>query len=178
MVACGTVNTDELRNALVQRMRNVQEALPDSLKAHCELGFMHIEHENLNRNYANTQTLLLHEPIHSIERQHFYVTEDNWAWDVPELAQAIEANGGVMRNPMTGDMFTTKDIHNLIMHPDGKHLAALQIAQQDLLQGVRPETITRMEKLAGIMVAQRSQNWSESWEQIGAFQAYVATCKS
>jgi hypothetical protein len=66
-----------------------------------------------------------------------------------ELAQAICANGGVMRNPLSHQMFTTNDIRAIISHPHGKHLAALEIEQKKLKLGVRPSTIDALDKLQG-----------------------------
>ncbi|KAL1601549.1 hypothetical protein SLS60_006464 [Paraconiothyrium brasiliense] len=168
------MSDDSIRDGLVKRMREVEMALPETLKIYCELGFMYIEHENLKRKYANDQTMLM-EPISDIPRYDFYVTEDNYAWDLSELVQAITANGGVMRNPLSKEMFTQKDVRGILASPHGKPLAALQIAQNEMSQGVRPETIVRMDKLADVMLVERERTAMKSRKAMDEFQAYIAT---
>ncbi|KAJ4348036.1 uncharacterized protein N0V89_009408 [Didymosphaeria variabile] len=168
------MSDDSVRDGLVKRMRDVEKALPESLKTYCELGFMHIEHENLKRKYANDQTMLM-EAIADIPRPDFYVTEDNYAWDLSELVEAITANGGVMRNPLSKDMFTQKDVRGILTSPHGNSLAALQITQNEMSQGVRPETIVRMDKLADVMLAEQDRTAMKSRKEMDEFQAYVAT---
>ena len=171
------VNDDSVREALVKRMLVIQNTLPETLKVYCELALMHVEHENLKRKYANEETMLL-EPIANIAREDFYVTEDNYAWDMSELVQAITANGGVMRNPLSKQMFTPKDVRGIMMSTHGKPLVALQVAQKEMSQGVRPETIARMDKLADVMLAEKERDSMQSRKALDEFQAYVATCKS
>jgi hypothetical protein len=72
---------DSVRDALVARRNTIESALPEVLKLHCELGFMHVEHEHLERNYVNDETMLGDE-IKDIPREDFYVTEDNYAWSM------------------------------------------------------------------------------------------------
>jgi hypothetical protein len=72
---------DSVRNALVTRRRAIESVLPDELKVHCELGFMHVEHEHLERNYVNDETMYGDE-VKDIPREDFYVTEDNYAWSM------------------------------------------------------------------------------------------------
>jgi hypothetical protein len=72
---------DTIRDALVKRRSAIDSTLPDGLKFHCELGFMHVEHEHLERNYVNDETMLGDE-IKDIPREDFYVTEDNYAWSM------------------------------------------------------------------------------------------------
>jgi hypothetical protein len=75
------VTSETIRSALVKRKSALEAALPEELRSHCELALMHVEHENecLDRNYVNTETMLMEE-IKDIPRTHFYVTEDNYAW--------------------------------------------------------------------------------------------------
>ena len=42
---------------------------------------MHVEHEHLERNYVNDETMLGDE-VKDIAREDFYVTEDNYAWSM------------------------------------------------------------------------------------------------
>ncbi|KAF1979097.1 hypothetical protein BU23DRAFT_523658 [Bimuria novae-zelandiae CBS 107.79] len=168
---------DEIREILVKRTRAIQKGLPESLKPHCELGFMHTEHENLHHKYANDAlgTMVLNRPLKEIPREDFYVTEDNYAWEISELTTAIRAGDGVMRNPLSKEMFTLKDIRGILRHPRGKALEALAIAQEEMSQGVRDDTITRMGKLAEIMLAEREQDQKKSRKAYDEFQAYIAT---
>jgi hypothetical protein len=72
---------DSIRDALVTRRRAIESVLPDELKIHCEHGFMHVEHEHLERNYVNDETMYGDE-VKDIPREDFYVTEDNYAWSM------------------------------------------------------------------------------------------------
>jgi hypothetical protein len=166
---------DAVRDVLVKRSDAVQSALPDDLKIYCELALMHIEHEYLKRNYANTETMLGDE-VKDIPRANFYVTEDNYAWDMEELVQAIRANNGVLRNPLSKDMFTPKDVKGILLHPLGKPLAALAVEQREMSKGVRAETITQMEKLAAILLEDQSSDTLPSRKAVDEFLAYIATC--
>lgn len=74
-------SNDSVRDALVKRMHAVEAALPDDLKIHCELGLMHVVHENLEKTYVNTETML-GDNVKDILRENLYVTEDNYAWDM------------------------------------------------------------------------------------------------
>jgi hypothetical protein len=168
-------NNDATRDALVKREAALEVALPDDLKIHCELALMHIEHENLDRNYANTETMYGDE-VKDISRANFYVTEDNYAWDMEELVAAIKASSGVLRNPLSKQMFTPKDVKGIYMHPLAKPLAALAVEQHEMSKGVRPETITRMEKLSSILLEDQSSDAIPSRHAVDEFLAYIATC--
>jgi hypothetical protein len=166
---------DAVRDVLVKRSDAVQSALPDNLKIYCELALMHMEHEYLKRNYVNTETMLGDE-VKDIPRANFYVTEDNYAWDMDELVQAISANNGVLRNPLSKDMFTPKDVKGILLHPLGKPLAALGVEQREMSKGVRAETITQMERLAAILLEDQSSDTVPSRVAVDEFLAYIATC--
>jgi hypothetical protein len=166
---------DAVRDALVKRVRALEAALPDDLKICTELALMHIEHENLDRNYVNNPDTMLGDLIKDIPRENFYVTEDNYAWDMEELAQAITANGGVMRNPLSKIMFTPKDIKGIVTHQHGKALGALQMAQHEMSKGVRPDTITKMEEMAKILLEDQSADSLPSRHAVDEFSAYCAT---
>lgn len=168
---------DVVRDALVKRVHALESALPDELKIHSELALMHIVHENLEKSYANDETML-GDLVKDIPRENFYVTEDNYAWDMDELVQAITANGGVMRNPLSKQMFTPKDVRGILMHPQGKTLAALQVQQHEMSKGVRPETISHLEKLGKVLLDDQSSDQLPSRHAIDEFLAYLATCKS
>lgn len=169
-------NNDALRDGLVQRRNAIESALPDNLKLHVDLALMHIEHEHLERNYANTETMLGDE-VKDIPRTNFLATEDNYAWDIEELVQAITVGKGIMRNPLSKELFTPKDVKCILMHPSGKHLAALAVEQHTMSKGVRAQTIDEMEKLSKVLLEDQSNDTIPSRKAVDAFLAYVATCK-
>lgn len=171
------VDDDTVRDALVKRMHSLESALPDSINFYPELAFMHVQHENLQKNYVNDETML-GDAVKDIPRENFLVTEDNYAWDMDELAQAITANGGVMRNPLSRQLFTPKDIRGIVQHPLGKRLAALQLEQHEMSKGVRDETITQLEKLAKLLLDDQSSDALPSRHAVDEFLAYIATRKS
>lgn len=169
-------NTDKVRDALVKRKTALEVALPDELKVFCQAALMHMEHEQLGRNYSNTETMY-GDSVKDIPRSNFLVTEDNYAWDMDELVAAIKAASGVLRNPLSKQMFTPTDVKAIYMHPLAKSLAALAVAQKEMSQGVRPETILRMEKLSGVLLEDQSADTLPSRHAVDEFLAYVATCK-
>jgi hypothetical protein len=171
------VDDDAIRDALVKRVRALEAALPDDLKIRSELALMHVEHENLDRNYVNNPDTMLGDLIKDIPRENFYVTEDNYAWDMEELSQAITANGGVMRNPLSKIMFTPKDIRGIVTHQHGRALGALQMAQHEMSKGVRPDTISKMEEMARILLEDQSADSLPSRHAVDEFSAYCATRK-
>lgn len=131
------LDNDGVREALVKRVQTLEAALPETLKSHGSTALMHVEHEILRKMYIGGDTTMLGDPISEIPRESFYVTEDGYAWDLSELSQAISSNGGVMRNPLSHQMFTTNDIRAIVQHPLGKHLAALDIEQKKLKLGMK-----------------------------------------
>ncbi|KAF2471458.1 uncharacterized protein BDR25DRAFT_303448, partial [Lindgomyces ingoldianus] len=168
-------DNDAIRDALAKRVHALESALPEGLKVHPEIALMHIEHEFLKtKNYVNDETML-GDAIIDIPRENFWVTEDGYAWDMDELAQAIKANGGVMRNPLSRQMFTPKDIRGIVSHPEGRQLAALQVQQHEMSKGVRPATIEHLEKLGKILLEDQSSDQLPSRHAIDEFMAYCAT---
>jgi len=95
-----------------------------------------------------------------------------------ELVQAIQANGGVLRNPLSREMFTPKDVKGILLHPTGKSLAALRVEQREMSKGVRTETIVQMEKLSTILLADQSSDTLPSRKAVDEFLLYIATRKS
>ncbi len=63
----------------------------------------------------------------------------------------------------------------IVQHPLGKRLAALQIEQSKLSQGVRPKTIEELEKMSTVLLADMSSDQMESRRVVEAFRAYIAT---
>jgi hypothetical protein len=167
---------EKVRVALVKRIESLETALPNNLKIYCDLGLMHVVHENLEKSYVNDETML-GDSVKDVPREDFYVTEDNYFWAMSELVQAITVNGGVMRNPLNKHMFTPKDIRGILVHPLGKPLHAIRIKQNEMSRGVRPDTITHMEKLGMILLEDNSSDQLASRHAIDEFTAYIATCK-
>jgi hypothetical protein len=137
---------------------------------------MHLEHEQLGRNYTNTETMY-GDAVKDIPRSNFYVTEDNYAWDMDELVAAIKAGSGVLRNPLSKQMFTPTDVKGIYSHPLATPLAALAVEQREMSKGIRPETISRMEKLSSVLLEDQSADTLPSRHAVDEFLAYVATCK-
>ncbi|KAL6707028.1 hypothetical protein ACN47E_004780 [Coniothyrium glycines] len=171
-----SATADTIRSALLMRKTALEFVLPEGIRLQCEVALMHIEHENicLDRNYVNTETMLM-EKVSDIPRCRFYVTEDNYAWDLQELVDAITANSGIFRNPLSRDMFTPKDVKGILIHPLGKSLSALAVEQHDMAKGVRAATIAQMEKLSKVLLEDQSSDTIPSRKAVDEFLAYVAT---
>ncbi|KAI8943529.1 hypothetical protein NX059_001525 [Plenodomus lindquistii] len=167
-------DNDKIRDYLVKRRKMLSLALPEHMRIHCDLALMHMEHEHLGRNYANTETMLM-DDVKDIPRENFYVTEDNYAWDISELVNAIKANSGVLRNPLSKEMFTPHDIKGILMHPLGKPLAALAVEQHEMSKGIRIATIEKMETLARILLEDQSSETIPSRIAVDEFLVYIAT---
>jgi hypothetical protein len=165
---------DDIRERLVKRKTLLEAALPESMQQFSTAALTHIEREYLRKKYVNSETMLDNR-IEDIPKRNFFVSEDNYAWDMEELAQAIASNDGVMRNPLSRQMFSESDIRMMLTHPLGQRLKPLQVAQSQLKKGVRPATIDRIEKLGRIMLADQSADAAPCREAIDEFQAYVAT---
>ena len=128
-------NYDTIRDALIKRVSSLKALVPEDVKMLVDRALMHAEHELLHRSYVNTETMY-GDAVSDISRENFWASEDGYAWDMDELAQAITTNKGVMRNPLSKVMFTTADVRNIVQHPLGKGLAALQMDQSKLKRGL------------------------------------------
>jgi hypothetical protein len=169
------LDTDALRGRLVKRRTLLEAALPDSMHQNLIAAFAQIEREFLKRRYANSVTMVGGESIEDIPASNFFVSEDNYAWDMEELAAAIEANDGVMRNPLSKQMFTEEDIRMILAHSLGQRLRPLQMAQNQLRKGVRPKTIDKVDKLGRTMLDDQTMDSAPSRKAMDEFLAYVAT---
>ncbi|KAI9892428.1 MAG: hypothetical protein M1814_001385 [Vezdaea aestivalis] len=138
------------------------------------MALMHVEHEIFKREYAVRETML-GDKVSDIPRSNFWVSEDNYPWDMDELVQAISANGGVARNPLTKQLFTADDTKAIIAHSLGKCLAALAVEQSELSKGVRPDTIGHLKMLSGIFLGHDTEDQLESRSAVDKFFVYVAT---
>jgi len=169
-----SMTDDAVRRALVKRVEVLQCALPGELQQYATAALMHVEHEELNRKYVNDETMY-GENIRDIPRSKFFTTEDGYAWDLEELVKAIEVNGGVMRNPLSRQMFTEADIRAIVRHPLGKYLAALSLEQSNLVRGVREATIRQLETLSQTLLSDENTDQIVSRHAIDSFVAYIAT---
>ncbi|KAF2461824.1 hypothetical protein BDY21DRAFT_1605 [Lineolata rhizophorae] len=170
----GDVSNDIVREALSRRIRVLEAALPETLGHIPKTALMHVEHEELGRSYVNDETMY-GDPVAAIPRESFWVSEDGFAWDMGELALALSTNSGVMRNPLSREMFSVGDVRAIISHPLGKRLAALQVEQSKLSQGVRPATTDMLEQLSAALLADQSSDQLASRHAIDAFSSYIAT---
>ena len=165
---------DTLRDALIKRASSLRALVPEGVKMLADRALMHAEHELLHRSYVNTETML-GDAVSDIRRENFWASEDGYAWDMDELAQAITSNGGVMRNPLSKVMFTPADVRDIVHHPRGECLAALQIDQSKLKRGLRPTTIDELAKLAKVLLEDMTADQVPSRRAIDEFAAYLAT---
>lgn len=171
------LKNDAIREALVKRVHALSAALPSDFPNIALTALMHVEHETLGREYVNHETML-GDSIADVIRSHFWVSEDGYAWDMDELAQALKSNDGVMRNPLSREIITTEDVRAIIQHPLGKGLAALHMEQNKLSKGVRPETVERLIKLAQVLSAEVDNDieaQAASHKAVDEFLAYMAT---
>jgi hypothetical protein len=168
------VDNDSVRETLAKRIRTLGAALPDDLHNLPQSALMHIEHEELGRTYANSETMY-GDDVSEITRANFWASEDGYAWDMEELAAALTCNSGVMRNPLSRQMFTPGDVRAIIAHPLGSRLAAMQVAQDKLSKGVRPATIDQLDQLSAALLADQSDDQLSSRYAIDAFLRYNAT---
>lgn len=165
---------DAIRDRLVKRKTLLEAALPGSMQKFSAAALTQIEREHLQKGYVNSQTMLL-DKIENIPKENFFASEDNYAWDMEELADAITASGGVMRNPMSKELFSKSDVRMILAHPLGKRLKLLEEEQSRMKKGVRPATINWIEKLGRIMVAEEAIDAAPSRAAMDEFLAFVAT---
>jgi hypothetical protein len=168
---------DALRQRLVSRQTHFLAVLPDNMATVVNNAFAQVERVHLEKSYANDETML-GDAVSDIPQKHFFVTEDNYAWDITELVQAITANSGVMRNPLTRNMFTTTDIRRILAHPLASSLKPLrskQMSFQNSLKYTHPDTIRKISELAKVMLEDQSADAAPSRKAIDEFLGYVVT---
>ena len=168
---------DGLRDALVQRVKALKALLPKDLHATADAAMMHAEHEILQHKYVNDETMAF-DAVSDIPRATFWSSEDGYAWDMEELVRAITSGKGVMRNPLSKQMFTKTDIRAIIQHPLGKGLQALQVEQSKLKEGVRPQTVDELNTLANIILADNTEDRKPSHLALETFVSYLETLPS
>lgn len=165
---------DEVRERLVKRKTLLEAALPASMEKYSAAALAHIERELLQKKYVNSETMF-GDKVEDIPKENFFASEDNYAWDMDELAQALTSNDGVMRNPLSRQMFSESDIRMILAHPLGQRLKPIQYAQSQLKKGVRPTTIDQIEKLGRIMLEEQSIDAAPSRTAMDEFYAYLVT---
>ena len=171
------IDKEKLRQRLMKRQTLLEAALPEAMKPDIAAAFRLAERQHLSKKYENTETML-GDKIEDILRPNFFASEDNYAFDMEELAQAIEAQSGVMRNPLSRRMFSESDIKTILDHPIGRRLKPLEEEQNRQKKGVRTETITKMDELSKVMLADMSMDGGPSQRAIDEFLAFVATLPS
>ena len=170
-----TDDDGEAREALLKRAKGLKALLPLDLHSLADAAIMHAEHELLHRTYVNDKTMLRGEPISDIPRANFWASEDGYAWDMEELAGALRSGDGVMRNPLTKEMFSKSDVRAIVQHPLGRGLQALQLEQSSLKQGVRPHTVKQIAKLANVLKLDVSENGRPSRLAVEEIVSYLQT---
>jgi hypothetical protein len=115
------------------------------------------------------------DKLMDIPKENFFASEDNYAWDMDELVQALASNSGVMRNPLTKQMFSADDIRMILTHPKGERLKPMQLQQSQLSTGTRSTTIEWLAKLGHIMKTDQTQDSAPSRKAMEEFQAYRIT---
>ncbi|KAM6530467.1 hypothetical protein FALCPG4_008595 [Fusarium falciforme] len=168
------VSLESIRDRLVKRRTLLDAALPKNMARYTTDALALVERKHLKKKYVNSETML-GDKVEEIPTKNFFVSEDNYAWDMEELVQALAVNDGVMRNPLSKEMFTEADIRNILSHPLGVRLKPIQLAQNQLKQGVRAETIRRVEALGSILLADQTENAAPSRSATDEFLAYMAT---
>ncbi|KAJ2891853.1 hypothetical protein MKZ38_010635 [Zalerion maritima] len=161
------------RERLVKRRHALEAALPPKMEKTVAEAFVHVEHEVLRKTYVNDETML-GDTIPEIERSNFLATEDGYAWSMDELVPAITANGGVMRNPLSKDLFSPEDVARIVGHPLGAKLRPMQLEQKNLKKGVRTQTIQNLASLSKSLLADMTDDATESRKAVDEFLVYVA----
>lgn len=169
-------DNDTIRETLARRIRVLAAALPvtpGELQEHPATALMHVEHEELGRTYVNDETMY-GDAVADIPRANFWVSEDGYAWDMDELAAAITSNSGVMRNPLSREMFTEGDVQAIVRHPLGEKLALLREEQSRHSLGVRSLTVDKLGELSKALLADTSDDQLASRKAVDTFLAYRA----
>ncbi|KAH8656642.1 hypothetical protein BGZ60DRAFT_417430 [Tricladium varicosporioides] len=168
------LDSDSIRERLVKRKVLMEAMIPESLHDLPATALTLVEREHLHKKYMNTETMI-GDPIENIPKENFFMSEDNYAWDMDELAQALESNNAVMRNPLSRQMFSESDIRKILAHPSGQRLKPIQVAQSELRKGIRSRTIKRVAQLGEIMLADQSLDARNCRDAVEEFLAYVVT---
>ncbi len=156
----------------------LRRALPAPRRMALDTIVMHFDHEVLCVAYRNAHTMVLNEPISTIPRASFLATADGYAWDMQELVQAIAANGGVFKNPLTHIWFAESDIKAILAHPMGTALRRAKADQERLRDGVREETALALRKLGTALMNDQANDGHTAVASalaIAEFRAFLLT---
>ena len=168
----------DLRDHVHHAALALRRVLPASHCVALDTLTMHFDHEVLSVVYRNKHTMVLNEPISSVPRASFLATADGYAWDMEELVQAIAANGGVFKNPLTHLWFSESDIRAILAHPLGAELRRAQAAQESLRDGVRRDTAVALHKVGAALMNDRANDGNgavaSAWA-LAEFRAFVLT---
>jgi hypothetical protein len=165
---------DILGDRLAKRKILLDAALPDTMARYSATALARINMDHLEKRFVNSETML-GDDVAAIPKENFFASEDNYAWDMDELAQAIAANNGVMRNPLSKQIFSDADIKMIISHPLGKRLKLLQEEQGRLKGGFRRTTIDMIGNLGKLMLSDQSADAGPSRQAIDEFLASTLT---
>jgi hypothetical protein len=75
------LDQEAVREQMVKRVQAIVASLPDDLQIHPQTAMMHLEHEEFDKNYVNTETMY-GDDVADIPRERFLATEDGYAWDM------------------------------------------------------------------------------------------------
>lgn len=77
---------------------------------------MHVRHDFIQQDYMNSE-IIFDDALPNVPRTNLRAIDDGYAWDMDKLAQAITSNGGIVRNPLSKQMFIVPDIRAIVQHP-------------------------------------------------------------
>ncbi|KAK4206924.1 hypothetical protein QBC37DRAFT_456930 [Rhypophila decipiens] len=169
-------SNDAIRSRLVKRKILLDALLPLTTgETTTATALSYVEHRHLARRYENDETML-GDAVSDIPAANLLVSEDNYAWDMAELASALEANSGIMRNPLTRKLFSETDVRRILAHPLGQRLRPMRDAQTaHLSRGLHPDTVRLVAQMGRVMVADQTLDMAPSQEVADEFLAHVAT---
>jgi hypothetical protein len=72
-------------------------------------------------------------------------------------------------------MFSSEDVEAIVKHPLGGILAAAQVEQKSLANGIRQSTITKLENLSAALLADQSTDQAPTRLALDVFMQYTAT---
>jgi len=98
--------------------------------------------------YRNEICYLSREPVAEIPREDIWVSHDRYAFDLDELLQLLQNNGGVFRNPHTNQNFSRGDCDRLEREPRISDWLEGARAEWAELQGRAAQVFSRQTKLA------------------------------
>lgn len=92
-----------------------------------------------------------------------------------ELVSSLAANRGVMRNPLSKNLFSQADVKAITQHPFGRRLSSMQNEQGRMIQGVRLRTVDKIKELATSLLADQSTDQASSRRALDEYLNYKAS---